>query len=142
MVAKNSIDYVLLSFAASKAGVVPVSLTTRLAPGELSRLQSVDDGIAKSAHVVAVQVRTRAEYHASLPWQDGAVVDVTTLAAAARGFTQSFALRSARTDRLVACIEHDWVWLDTTTGRAVPLPDEAQAALLKPADPPAGSPPT
>ncbi len=43
---------------------------------------------------------------------------------------------------LLARIEHDWVWLDTTTGRAVPIPDEAQAALLKSADPPPASPPT
>lgn len=100
-------------------------------------------GIAKPAHVVAVQTRTRAEYHAPLPWQDGAVVEVVTLTATARGFTQSFTLRSARTDRLIARIEHDWVWLDTATGRAVPLSDETQTALLAltegspPASPPA-----
>lgn len=87
-------------------------------------------GVAKPAHVVAVQVRSRAEYRAPLPWQDGATVAVTTLSAAEHGFTQSFAIRSARTDRLVAQIEHDWVWLDTTTGRAMPLPAEAQAAFL------------
>src|SRR6266545_2907540 len=57
-------------------------------------------GISKPGHVVAVEVRTRAEYHAPLPWQDGAVVEVTTPAATGRGFTQSFAVRSARTDRL------------------------------------------
>ena len=86
--------------------------------------------VSKPGHLVAVQVRTRAEYHAPLPWQDGAAVEVTTLACTERGFTQAFTLRSARSDRLVARIEHDWVWLDTTTGRAAPLPDEAQAAFL------------
>lgn len=36
MLAKNSIEYVLLYFAASKAGVVPVPLNYRLAPAEWS----------------------------------------------------------------------------------------------------------
>jgi len=87
-------------------------------------------GVQKPGHVVAVQVRTRAEYLAPLPWQDGATIEVTTQAASARGFTQAFAIRSARSDRLMARIEHDWVWLDTATGHAVPLPEEAQAAFL------------
>ena len=87
-------------------------------------------GVEKPAHVVAVQVRTRAEYQAPLPWQDGATVEVTTPAASARGFTQPVALRSAQSDRLVARIEHDWVWLDTAAGRAVTLPESAQAAFL------------
>ena len=87
-------------------------------------------GVEKPAHVVAVQVRTRADYLSPLPWQDGAAVEVTTQAASDRGFTQLFALRSSRTDRLVARIEHDWVWLDTTTGRAVPVPENVQAAFL------------
>ena len=99
-------------------------------------------GVAKPAHVVAVQVRTRAEYQAPLPWQDGATIEVTTLACTERGFTQAFALRSARSDRLVARIEHDWVWLDTSSGRAAPLPEEAQAAFLalseQPPPPPRG----
>lgn len=88
-------------------------------------------GIAKPAQVVAVPVRTRAEYHAPLRWQDGAAVEVTTLTATARGFSQSFAVYSARDDRLVARIEHDWVWLDTGAGRAVAIPEETQAALLR-----------
>jgi acyl-CoA thioesterase FadM len=87
-----------------------------------------------------VPVRTRAEYQAPLPWQDGAVVEVTTPAATARGFTQCFTVRSARSDRLVARIEHDWVWLDTTTGRAVPFPDDARAAFLALSDADAASP--
>ncbi|MGH2587479.1 MAG: acyl-CoA thioesterase [Dehalococcoidia bacterium] len=87
-------------------------------------------GVEKPAHVVAVQVRTRAEYRTPLPWQDGAIVEVTTPVATARGFTQAFTLRSARSDRLVARVEHDWVWLDTTTGRSVPLPEDVQAAFL------------
>lgn len=87
-------------------------------------------GIAKPATVVAVQARTRAEYLSPLPWQDGAAVEVTTSGANDRGFTQLFTLRSARTDRLVARFEHDWVWLDIGTGRAVPFPPEAQHAFL------------
>lgn len=105
-------------------------------------------GVQKPAHVVAVQVRTRAEYRSPLPWQDGATIEVTTLAASAQGFTQAFVLRSARTERTVAQIEHDWVWLDTATGRATPLPEEAQAAFLAlgaepavtPAHPPRAAP--
>ena len=97
-------------------------------------------GVSKPAHVVAVPVRTRAEYQAPLPWQDGAVVEATTATATARGFTQHFTVRSARTDRLAARIEHDWVWLDTATGRAVPFPEEAQAAFLALNDRPGGTP--
>lgn len=87
-------------------------------------------GISKPAHVVAVEVRTRAEYLRPLPWQDGVVVEVSTLTAEAQGFTQAFTLRSARTDRTIARIEHDWVWLDTQTGRAVPLDEQACTRLL------------
>ena len=86
-------------------------------------------GVSKPGHVVAVQVRTRAEYHAPLP-QEGATIEVTTLACTERGFSQAFTLRSAQSDRLVARIEHDWVWLDTSSGRAAPLPEEAQEAFL------------
>ncbi len=87
-------------------------------------------GISKPAHIVAVEVRTRAEYLRPLPWQDGVKVEVGTSAAEAQGFTQAFTLRSARTDRTVARIEHDWVWLDTQSGRAVPLDDQTCARLL------------
>ncbi len=87
-------------------------------------------GIAKPAHVVAVEVRTRAEYLRPLPWQDGVAVEAGTLAAGAEGFTQSFTLRSARSERVVARIEHDWVWLDTQSGRAVPLDEQTCARLL------------
>lgn len=87
-------------------------------------------GVSKPAHVVSVQVRSRSEYLAPLPWQDGAVVEVTTEVATERGFTQRFSIRSATTDRLVARIEHDWVWLDTTSGRTAPLTEQVQAAFL------------
>lgn len=97
-------------------------------------------GVAKPAHVVAVQVRTRAEYRSPLPWQDGATIEVTTRTATGQGFSQSFAIRSTRTDRLVAQIEHDWVWLDTSAGRSVPLPEEAQAAFMALNDAPADTP--
>lgn len=86
-------------------------------------------GVRKSEQVVAVPVRTRAEYLAPLPWQDGAVVDVVTVASSGHGFSQRFSVRSAVTDRLIARIEHDWVWLDTASGRALPFPPEAQSAF-------------
>jgi acyl-CoA thioesterase FadM len=93
-------------------------------------------GLSKPSHVVAVEVRTRAEYLAPLPWQDGTTVTVTTLAATERGFTQAFTIRSSRTDRVTARIEHDWVWLDTKAGRAVPLDDATRTALLAVGQPP------
>lgn len=87
-------------------------------------------GVSKPSHIVSVEVRTRAEYRTPLPWQDGVVIEVQTLAVHEGGFTQSFTLRSATTDRRIATIEHDWVWLDTATGRAVPLDADVQAKLL------------
>lgn len=87
-------------------------------------------GLSKPSHIVSVQVRTRAEYRAPLPWRDGATIEVTTTAATSSGFSQQFVIRSASTDRLVARIEHDWVWMDTKEGRAVPLDDEVQGRLL------------
>jgi acyl-CoA thioesterase FadM len=96
-------------------------------------------GISKPVTTVAVQSRTRAEYLSPLPWRDGAIVEVTTTAATERGFTQLFTLRSARTDRVVARIEHDWAWLDTATGRAVPFPPEAQSAFLALNEQPGGT---
>ncbi len=86
--------------------------------------------ITKPPHIVAVEVRTRAEYFRPLPWQDGVTVEVSTLAANLNGFTQAFILRSSRSDQVVARIEHDWTWLDTQTGRSVPLDVATQARLL------------
>lgn len=88
-------------------------------------------GVSKPSHVVAVPVRTRAEYLAPLPWQDGSIVGVGTASSSERGFSQLFTVRSARSERLVARIEHDWVWLDTVSGRAVPFPPEAQEAFAR-----------
>jgi acyl-CoA thioesterase FadM len=83
-------------------------------------------GVGKPSHVVAVQVRTRAEYHRPLLWQDGAEIEVRCLAVQTHGLTQQYEVRSAESGRLVARIEHDWVWLDTTSGRAVPLDETVQ----------------
>jgi acyl-CoA thioesterase FadM len=102
-------------------------------------------GVSKPSHIVAVEVRTRAEYLAPLAWRDGVTVEVITTVAQAEGFSQQFTLRSSRTDRLVARIEHDWVWLDTTNGRRVPLDAATQERLLAPIEtgPVAGgTPPT
>lgn len=99
---------------------------TELAYAEFERAS----GVSKPATTVAVEVRSRAEYVAPLPWQDGVTIEVTTLAAGEQGFTQAYALRSARTDRLVARIEHDWVWLDTTNGRRVPLEEATRERFI------------
>ena len=84
-------------------------------------------GISKPATTVAVETRSRAEYLRPLPWQDGARIAVDCLAVSEHGFTLRFTIASARTDRTIARVEHEWVWLDTTTGRAVPLSDDVQA---------------
>lgn len=97
-------------------------------------------GVGKPMHIVAVQQRSRAEYRTPLHWKDGAIVEVTTEGVAEDGFTQTFAIRSARTDRLVARIEHDWVWLDTANGRAAPIPEEVQVAFLALNDSPPAAP--
>jgi acyl-CoA thioesterase FadM len=87
-------------------------------------------GISKPAHVVAVERETRAIYAAPLPWQEGAAVEVRTTDATQRGFAQEFTIRSAASGQLVATFVHQWVWLDTTTGRRAPLPVEVVEALL------------
>lgn len=83
-------------------------------------------GVQKPQQIVAVELRTRAEYLRPLPWRDGAELAVRCLDATARGLTLAFEVHSAASGRLVARIEHDWVWLDTGSGRAVPLDDETQ----------------
>lgn len=86
-------------------------------------------GITKPEHIVAVEVATEARYHAPLPWQDGASITVRTPAVNPRGFQQTYEVRSAVSGRLIAHISHQWVWLDTTTGHALALPDDVQQRL-------------
>lgn len=98
-------------------------------------------GVQKPETVVAVQVRTSAEYLRPLPWRDGATLAVRCLVLEDRGFTQAYEVCSTASGRLVARIEHDWVWLDTGTGRAVPLDAETQerfAALSTTPEPQGG----
>ncbi len=97
-------------------------------------------GVQKPQHVVAVEVRTRAEYLLPLPWREGATLSVRCLAFEGRGFTQAFEVRSAASGRLVARIEHDWVWLDATTGRAVPLEDAVRERFAALSDSPEAAP--
>jgi len=99
---------------------------TELAYAEFER----GAGIEKPDHVVAVEVRTRAEYSAPLHWRDGAIVEAETSAASARGFTQLYAIRSATSDRRIASIEHDWVWLDIDSGRPVEIGPDTLARLV------------
>lgn len=86
-------------------------------------------GISKPAQIVCVETRTRAEYVRPLPWQDGAEIEVECVAVSGEGLTQRYTIRSPRTTRIVARIEHDWVWLDTTSGHAVALSEETQASF-------------
>ena len=88
-------------------------------------------GITKPAHVVAVQTATEARYASPLRWQEGAEIEVATTSANARTFRQEFRVSSAADGRLIATIAHDWVWLDTTTGRAAAIPDDVQERFLK-----------
>lgn len=87
-------------------------------------------GLAKPGQVYAVQRATEATYSAPLGWKEGATVRVTTLAASERGFDQEFEIVSAADGRRVARFVHHWVWLDTETGKRVPLTEEVQRQLL------------
>jgi acyl-CoA thioesterase FadM len=84
-------------------------------------------GISKPVSIVAVEARTRAEYLRPLPWQDGAQIEVECAAVSSEGLTQRYLVRSARSTRLIARIEHDWVWLDTASGHGVALSEDVQA---------------
>lgn len=93
-------------------------------------------GVAKPDHVVAVQRETRAVYHAPLGWREGATVEVNTTRADERSFEQEFAVRSTARGTPVATFVHVWAWLDTVSGRGVPLPPDVQVLLLRGAPPP------
>ncbi len=88
-------------------------------------------GVRKPDHVVAVQRETRAVYHAPLPWAEGATLEVHTISADDRGFEQEFAVTSSARGTPVAAFVHSWAWLDTVTGRGVPLPPDVQQLLRR-----------
>ena len=88
-------------------------------------------GISKPDHVVAVQRQTRAVYHAPLAWQDGATIEVTTTSADDRGFEQEFSVTSTARGTPVATFVHAWAWLDTVTGRGIPIPPDVQFYLQR-----------
>ena len=81
-------------------------------------------GIAKPEHVFAVQRATEAVYHAPLRWQEHARIRVTTVSSDERAFDQEFLVLSAVCGREVARITHHWVWLDTQSGKRVPVAPE------------------
>ena len=85
-----------------------------------------DCDLTKPPGVLAVPRETAVTYHRPLPWQDGCTVEVHTIDAGPHGFTQEFALRSARTQVPIATVRHDWVWLHLSNGRPQPIPPEAQ----------------
>jgi acyl-CoA thioesterase FadM len=87
-------------------------------------------GIVKPAHVVAMQRETRANYHAPLPWRDGATIEVLTTEASERGFTQEFAIRSTVSGNAIATFVHHWAWVDTNSGRRVDISEEERVKLL------------
>lgn len=86
--------------------------------------------VSKPAQVVAVQRSTEAVYHAPLSWPDGATIEVRTTSADDRGFEQEFRVLSAVSNAPVATISHRWAWLDTTSGRSVPIPEDVQRRFL------------
>ncbi len=88
-------------------------------------------GVSKPGHVVAVQRETRAVYHAPLAWREGATIEVTTTSADDRGFEQEFAVRSTERGTPVATFVHAWAWLDTVTGRGIPIPPDVQYLLQR-----------
>ena len=88
-------------------------------------------GISKPGHVVAVQRETRAVYHAPLAWQEGVTIEVSTTSTADRGFEQEFSVTSTAKGTPVATFVHSWAWLDTVTGRGVPLGPDVQQLLRR-----------
>jgi acyl-CoA thioesterase FadM len=88
-------------------------------------------GVSKPDHVVAVQRETRAVYHAPLAWREGATIEVTTTSTDDRGFEQEFAVRSTARGTPVATFVHAWAWLDTVTGRGIPIPPDVQFLLQR-----------
>ena len=88
-------------------------------------------GVSKPDHVVAVQRETRAVYHAPLAWREGATIEVTTTSTDDRGFEQEFAVRSTERGTPVATFVHAWAWLDTVTGRGIPIPPDVQFLLQR-----------
>ncbi len=86
--------------------------------------------LTKPKHVVAVQRETRAIYHAPLPWQESALIEIRTITADSRYFEQEFSIRSGTTEKAIATIIHEWVWMDLKTSRAIPLSEDIQKRLL------------
>jgi len=102
---------------------------TEMAYARFERHCGIDAGL-KPEHVYAVQRSTLATYHSPLRWQEGARILVRTTEASERGFDQAFDVLSAADGRKVARFHHCWVWLDTRSGRPVPLTNEVQRLLL------------
>lgn len=92
-------------------------------------------GVSKPDHVVAVQRETRAVYHAPLPWKEGATIQVITTSINERSFEQEFSVRSTITGTAIATFVHVWAWLDTFSGRGIPLPLDVQHLLQRGAPP-------
>ena len=84
-------------------------------------------GIEKPAAVLAVPRETAVTYHRPLPWQDGCTIQVETTDVGEQGFRQEFTCFAQATDIRIATFRHDWVWLDLSTGRPVPIPRAVQA---------------
>ncbi|MDZ7729532.1 MAG: thioesterase family protein [Dehalococcoidia bacterium] len=87
-------------------------------------------GYSKPDTTVAVQRESRVQWRAPLPWHEGATIEVVTTEAEARGFTQEMHVTSTVTGRPVADFVHRWVWLDTTTGQRVDIPDDVCQRML------------
>lgn len=86
--------------------------------------------VTKPDHVVSVERETHATFRAPLGWREGALVEVSTTEASARGFTQEFTVRSAASGSVIATFVHWWVWLDTRSGERVDIPTPAQRRLV------------
>ena len=86
--------------------------------------------LIKPEHVVAVQRETRAIYHAPLPWQESALIEIQTIKANSHYFEQEFSIRSGTTGKTIATIVHEWVWMDLKTNRSIPLSEDIQNCLL------------
>lgn len=88
-----------------------------------------DCGIRKTPPVYAVQRATEAVYRSPLRWTEGARIAVRTLDADESGFDQEYRVRSATDGREIARFIHHWAWVDTATGKRLPLPEDVQVKL-------------
>jgi len=89
-------------------------------------------GVAAEGGVLRFNLRSEARFLSPLRWEEGARVQMRCLSL--RGTRLSFQclVSSATTEKPIADISHDYVYVDPATGRSQPPPnlDDIRAAIL------------